>query len=48
MTSDFDSFNIWAVLTAGVAAFMIGGAWYTALFGKAWQKAQSIEIIINF
>ncbi len=40
MTSDFDNFNIWAVLTAGVAAFMIGGAWYTVLFGKAWQKAQ--------
>ncbi len=40
MTSDFDNFNIWAVLAAGVAAFMIGGAWYTALFGKAWQKAQ--------
>ncbi len=40
MTSDFGNFNIWAVVVAGIAAFMIGGAWYTALFGKAWQKAQ--------
>lgn len=25
------------VLIAGVAAFMLGFAWYTALFGKIWQ-----------
>ena len=31
--------NWLAVIVAGVRAFMIGGAWYTALFGKAWQKA---------
>lgn len=31
--------NWLAVLVAAVATFMVGGAWYTALFGKAWQKA---------
>ena len=34
------SFNInWlAVLVAGGATFMLGGLWYTALFGKLWQR----------
>jgi hypothetical protein len=34
--------NYWAVLVAGLATFMLGGAWYTALFGKAWVKAQGL------
>lgn len=25
-------------LIGGLAAFLLGFAWYTALFGKAWQK----------
>lgn len=32
-------FNIWAVLTAAVASFLLGGLWYSPLlFGKAWQR----------
>lgn len=31
--------NYFAVVAAAVAAFVIGGAWYSAaLFGKAWQQ----------
>ena len=37
---EFGNLNLWAVLVAGIATFMIGGAWYTLLFGKTWQKAQ--------
>ena len=40
MTFELGSLNLWAVLVAGIATFMIGPLWYTALFGKAWQKAQ--------
>jgi Protein of unknown function (DUF1761) len=32
-------FNLWAVLTAAAASFVLGGLWYSpALFGKAWQR----------
>ncbi len=31
---DFKTINYWAVLVSAVATFMIGGMWYTALFGK--------------
>ena len=32
-------FNIWAVLTAAVASFLLGGLWYSPLlFGKVWQR----------
>ncbi len=35
--------NWWAVLVAGVSAFMLGGLWYSpALFGKMWQKETGI------
>ena len=30
--------NYLAVLVAGFVAFLVGGAWYTALFGKLWVK----------
>ena len=30
--------NYWAVTVAAVATFMLGGVWYTALFGKLWQR----------
>lgn len=33
----FDHVNVWAVLVAGVVVFLLGGLWYTALFGKKWQ-----------
>jgi hypothetical protein len=29
-----------AVLVAGVAAFVLGGIWYQALFGKLWIRMQ--------
>jgi hypothetical protein len=32
--------NYWAVLTAGLVTFFIGGLWYTALFGQQWIKLQ--------
>jgi hypothetical protein len=35
-----DAINYWAVLVAGLAAFFVGGLWYTALFGKLWVKLQ--------
>ncbi|MBN1386130.1 DUF1761 domain-containing protein [Candidatus Woesearchaeota archaeon] len=31
--------NIWAVLVAAVASFVLGGIWYNkAVFGKTWMK----------
>jgi Protein of unknown function (DUF1761) len=31
--------NLWAVLAAAVAAFALGGLWYSpALFGRVWQR----------
>ncbi|MEL6535086.1 MAG: DUF1761 domain-containing protein [Bacteroidota bacterium] len=34
-----ESINIWAVLVAGVASWMLGTLWYSkALFGKSWQS----------
>jgi hypothetical protein len=31
-----------AVLVAGLAAFMVGGVWYSALFSKAWMAARGV------
>lgn len=31
-----------AVIAAGVAAFMVGGVWYSALFGKVWMAARGM------
>ena len=36
---NFADVNWLAVGASGVAAFMVGGVWYGALFGKAWQRA---------
>ncbi len=30
--------NWWAVILAGVSAFMIGGVWYGPFFGQAWMR----------
>ena len=38
MNIDFFHVNWLAVLVAGLIAFFIGGAWYTALFGELWKK----------
>jgi hypothetical protein len=36
--------NLWAVLVAAAAAFLLGGLWYAPfLFGKAWQKAAGLS-----
>jgi hypothetical protein len=32
--------NIWAILTATLSAFLVGGLWYSPLlFGRLWMKA---------
>ena len=36
---NWSEINWLAVAVAGFATFMLGGVWYTALFGKAWQAA---------
>lgn len=34
--------NWLAVIAAAVSSFVLGGIWYSALFGKAWQKAAGV------
>ena len=37
--------NWWAVLVAGISAFVLGGVWYSpALFGKAWMKENKMTV----
>lgn len=36
MTLDWPPLNLWAVIVAAVATFLLGGLWYSALFGKKW------------
>jgi len=38
VTFQLAAINYWAVLVAGLAAFFLGGLWYTGLFGKTWIK----------
>lgn len=38
MSIEFGTINWLAVLVAAFATFMLGGAWYTVLFGKLWQQ----------
>lgn len=38
MALELATINWLAVLVAAFATFMLGGAWYTALFGKLWQR----------
>jgi hypothetical protein len=36
----FQNLNLWAILTAAVSAFLVGGLWYSPiLFGAIWKKA---------
>ncbi|OHX65076.1 DUF1761 domain-containing protein [Flammeovirga pacifica] len=35
---EFGNINYLAVLVAAVAAFILGAIWYSAIFGKTWQK----------
>jgi hypothetical protein len=39
-TIDLNEINWLAVIVAALAAFLVGGIWYSALFGKVWAKAQ--------
>jgi uncharacterized protein DUF1761 len=36
MPFNLGNVNWWAVLVAGIGAFLVGGVWYTVLFGKLW------------
>jgi hypothetical protein len=40
MSFTLDGINYWAVLVAGVGSFLLGGVWYSALFGQKWVKLQ--------
>jgi len=35
--------NLLAVVLGAVAFFAVGSVWYTALFGKAWQRAVGLS-----
>lgn len=40
---DVSTVNWWAVLVAGISAFVIGGIWYSpGLFGKAWMTDSNL------
>ena len=37
------NFNVWAVVAAAAASFLLGGIWYSkTLFGPAWGRAAGI------
>ena len=40
MKIDLSAVNWAAVAVAAVASFMLGGAWYSAIFGKLWMRLQ--------
>ena len=41
---DMSSINWWAVLIAGLSAFVVGGIWYSpGLFGNAWMKESKLN-----
>jgi len=38
------NFNIWAVIVAAAANFIVGGMWYSpALFGRVWMRANGFS-----
>jgi len=43
MSLDISQVNWLAVLVSAIAAFMVGGVWYAALFGKAWARLHGYE-----
>ncbi len=43
MRVDFGQINWLAVLVAGVATFLLGGLWYSALFQKVWIRSQNLS-----
>ncbi len=36
--------NLWVVLAAAVAYFIIGAIWYMALFGKQWMELSGMSM----
>jgi hypothetical protein len=38
-----DEINWWAVLTATLLYFALGAAWFTPLFGRAWDRAIGVD-----
>lgn len=41
---DMDQVNVWAILAATAAAFVIGGLWYSpVLFGKVWMRVNGFR-----
>jgi hypothetical protein len=38
-----ESINYLAVIVAALSAFVIGGLWYSALFGKAWMVENGFD-----
>ena len=40
MTTDL---NFLAILVAALVFFVVGGVWYAAVFGKAWQNALNLN-----
>lgn len=41
--ADMPHLNYLAVATAAILNFVIGGLWYSALFGQAWLKAAKLD-----
>ncbi|MBI2792949.1 MAG: DUF1761 domain-containing protein [Gammaproteobacteria bacterium] len=40
-----DGINLWAVLTAALSAFLLGGVWYSkVLFGNIWARENGMQI----
>ena len=42
MRVDLGQINWLAVVVAAVVTFLLGGAWYSALFQKVWVKSQNL------
>ena len=40
---DLKTLNPWAILVAAVSAFVVGGLWYSVLFGRVWRRANGFE-----
>ena len=41
---DMSTLNVWAILAATLAAFVLGGLWYSpVLFGKIWMRANGFR-----
>ena len=38
MSFDLSGLNYWAIITAAVASFVMGGVWYGLLFPKQWVR----------